>query len=162
MDHHQKWCDGAPLCRTCTKRGSKWNDPCAAIFMEALPARSVVIFADQCTMCSGLYDSPRGLDNTEITKPEGCGMHALPQGAEYRSKDDSDIAPPPIEERNVWQRPAFINGKLHFPDGQAAADAAVVALTASATATKLVTIATMCSMVTPPPVVKPSTTSLLL
>ena len=92
MDHHQKWHDGVPLCRTCLKNGSRYNDLCAAIFMEATPTRSVVIFADQCTMCRGLYDGLQGLDRTEISEPEDCGYHALPQGAEYWTKD-SDIVP---------------------------------------------------------------------
>jgi hypothetical protein len=158
MDHHQKWHDGVPLCRTCLKNGSRYNDLCAAIFMEATPTRSVVIFADQCTMCRGLYDGLQGLDRTEISEPEDCGYHALPQGAEYWTKD-SDIVPPPIKEGFVWQRPTFVNGKLRFPDGQAAADAAVVALSASATASKLVNIATMYSMIGSPSVAKLSITS---
>ena len=146
MDHHQKWYDGVPLCRTCIKGGSQYNDPCAAIFMEATPTRSIVIFADQCTMCRVLYGGLQGLDRTEVSEPEDCGYHALPQGAEYWSKD-SDITPPPIMEGFVWQRPFFVNGKLRFPDGQAAADAAATALAASEAAMKLTTVAIMYSMI---------------
>jgi hypothetical protein len=146
MDHHQKWYESVPLCRTCIKGGSQYNDPCAAIFMEATPTRSIVIFADQCTMCRGLYDGLQGLDRTEISEPEDCGYHALPQGAEYWSKD-SDITPPPIKEGFVWQRPFFVDGKLRFPDGQAAADAAAIALAASEAAMKLSTVAIMYGMI---------------
>ena len=101
-------------------------------------------------MFRGLYDGLKGLENTEITEPEDCGEHALPQGAEYWTKD-SGITPPPIREAYVWQRPTFVDGKLRFPDGQAAAGAAAAALAASATATKLVAIATMCGMVNSQP-----------
>ena len=97
-------------------------------------------------MCRGLYDGLQGLDRTEVSEPEDCGYHALPQGAEYWSKD-SDITPPPIMEGFVWQRPFFVNGKLRFPDGQAAADAAAAALAASEAAMKLTTVAIMYSMI---------------
>ena len=158
MDHHQKWHDGVPLCRTCLKNGSRYNDPCAAIFMEATSTKSVVIFADQCTMCRGLYDGLQGLDRSEISEPEDCGHHALPQGAEHWTKD-SDIIPPPMKEGFVWQRPTFVDGKLRFPDGQAAADAAAIALSASEVATKMVIVATMYSMVESPSVAKSSITT---
>ena len=105
-------------------------------------------------MCRGLYDSPEGLDRTEISEPEDCGIHALPQGAEFWTKG-SGIVSPPTKEGYVWQRPTFVDGELRFPDGQAAADAAVVALSASATAAKLVAIATVSSMIKSPPVAKP-------
>lgn len=97
-------------------------------------------------MCRGLYDGLQGLDRTEISEPEDCGYHALPQGAEYWSKD-SDITPPPIKEGFVWQRPFFVDGKLRFPDGQAAADAAAIALAASEAAMKLTTVAIMYGMI---------------
>ena len=124
--------------------------------MEATLTRSVVVFADQCTMCRGLYDGLKGLDNTGITEPENCGMHALPEGAEYWTKD-SGIISPPIREGYVWQRPAFVDGKLRFPDGRAAADAAAAALAASTTAMKLVAVATMCGMVDSHSMVQPTT-----
>ena len=85
------------LSAACMENGSRYNDRCAAIFMEATPTRSVVIFADQCTMCRGLHDGLQGLDRTEVSEPEDCGYHALPQGAEYWTKDN-DIVPPPIKE----------------------------------------------------------------
>ena len=52
-----------------------------------------------------------------------------------------------IMEGFVWQRPFFVNGKLRFPDGQAAADAAATALAASEAAMKLTTVAIMYSMI---------------
>ena len=109
-------------------------------------------------MCRGLYDGLQGLDRSEISEPEDCGYHALPQGAEYWTKD-SDIIPPPIKEGFVWQKPTFVDGKLRFPDGQAAADAAAIALSASEVATKIVIIATMYSMVESPSVAKSSITT---
>ena len=108
-------------------------------------------------MCRGLYDGLQGLDRSEISEPEDCGYHALPQGAEYWTKD-SDIVPPPIKEGFVWQKPTFVAGKLRFPDGQAAADAAAIALSASEVATKMISIATMYSMVESPSAAKSSIT----
>ena len=164
MDHHQKWHDGVPLCRTCLKNGSKYNDPCAAIFMEATPTRSVVIFADQCTMSRGLYDGLQGLDRSEISEPEDCGYHASRPSPRSRVLDKRQRHRTPaynarIKEGFVWQRPTFVDGKLRFPDGQAAADAAAIALSASEAATKMVIVATMYSMVEPSSVIKSSTAS---
>ena len=127
----QRWHEGSPICRSC--EDSSYPEACALLFSASTRTRSVAVYADQCRGCRGLYDGIRGFEDG-YTEPEDIySGHPLPLAASEWTQE-SDIVPPLMEPGKIWERPSFKNGRLCFPDGQAAELAAAAALAASARA----------------------------
>ena len=126
----QQWREDGPICRTC--KNSQYPETCAILAARSTRTRSVAVYADQCQSCRGLYDGIPGLEEG-FTQPEDIYSHPLPLSA-IGWREESDIKPPLMEPGATWTRPTFINGRLRFPDGQAAENAANAALSGAAKA----------------------------